>query len=158
MIRTIEGSVSRRKLLKRVAVGGGVVVAAPYMTSAAFAAGDNGNPRCNAVKGETPKKCGPGPCLDQTICRGETPAGSFCTCIPRAPGNGNENGGGQCFCHEASSCADLTACESSGDCPPGWACASSCCPGGTFCHPPCGTNAAGAIAAVVAAAGATSVG
>ncbi|HEU0304921.1 MAG TPA: twin-arginine translocation signal domain-containing protein [Gaiellaceae bacterium] len=151
---------SRRRLLKRVAIGGGVVYAAPFMTSAALAGSENGKPRCNAVPGEEPKTCGPGTCADQTICRGEIPDGSFCTCIPRRPGNGNEQGEGQCFCHEASACSDLTECENSGDCPPGWACAASCCSDGEvwFCHPPCGTSAAGSIAAIVGASGPTSVG
>ncbi|HEU0303054.1 MAG TPA: twin-arginine translocation signal domain-containing protein [Gaiellaceae bacterium] len=150
---------SRRRLLKRVAIGGGVVYAAPFMTSAALAGSEDGNPRCNAIQGpDGPVTCGPDSCAGQTICRGETPVGSFCTCIPRHPGNGNEAGNGQCFCHEASACSDLPPCESSGDCPPGWACATSCCFGGPFCHPPCGTSAAGSIAAVVGAAVPTSVG
>src|SRR5215510_3013274 len=103
MVQGTEG-LSRRRLLKRVAVGGGIVYAAPFMTSAAHAGPTVGKPRCNAVPGEDPKTCGPGSCFDQTVCRGETPEGSFCTCIPRFPGDGNEQGDGQCFCHEASNC------------------------------------------------------
>jgi hypothetical protein len=153
--------ISRRKLVKAAAVGGGLAYAAPFMTSTALAGPGDGHPRCNAVAGEDPKTCGPHPCFDQTICRGEIPDGSFCTCVPREPGNGNEQGEGQCFCHEAQFCAGLTACENSGDCPPGWACASSCCPGGAFCLPPCGTNSTFATTGQLVAAvgqGSTSVG
>jgi hypothetical protein len=155
-----ERRVSRGKLLKGAVLGGGAVYAAPFMTSAALAGPEDGHPRCNAVPGQDPKKCGPDPCGDQTICRGEIPDGSFCTCVPRFPGTGNEHGGGGCFCHEAQLCAGLTACESTDDCPPGWACATSCCPGGAFCLPPCGTSPlAGSIAGVLALdAGTTSAG
>jgi hypothetical protein len=163
VVRLTEGSehrVSRRSLLKRVAVGGGVVYAAPFMTSSAQAGPENGKPRCNAVAGEDPRTCGPDPCVDQTTCRGELPADSLCTCVPRHPGTGNEHGGGECFCHEFQFCDGLTACENSGDCPPGWACTTSCCPDGAFCLPPCGTSSVFASFAAFAAAptGATSAG
>jgi hypothetical protein len=160
MVQGTEG-LSRRRLLKRVAVGGGIVYAAPFMTSAALAGADDGNPRCNAVVGpDGPIKCGPDSCFDQEQCSGEIPDGSVCSCVPREPGNGNEEGGGQCFCHEVQFCAGLTPCENTGDCPPGWACTSSCCGGGWFCLPPCGTNQVfGGLAAFAAAeTGSTSAG
>jgi hypothetical protein len=160
MIQETQG-VSRRRLLKRVAIGGGVVYAAPFMTSTALAGPDNGHPRCNALPGESVKTCGPSPCgAEQTDCRGAIPEGSFCTCVPREPGSGNETGEGQCFCHEVQFCADIEPCENTGDCPPGWACTSSCCAPGSFCLPPCGTNPmeAGSLSALVALAGSTSAG
>ncbi|HEU0304922.1 MAG TPA: hypothetical protein VFR32_10120 [Gaiellaceae bacterium] len=143
-----------------MAIGGGVVYAAPFMTSAALAGSEDGNPRCNAVVGpDGPVTCGPDGCFDQTNCSGSIPDGSVCSCVPREPGNGNERGGGQCFCHEVQFCAGLTACESSGDCPPGWACTSSCCPDGPWCLPPCGTNPVFGLAGLVAAeSGTTTVG
>lgn len=150
---------SRRKLLKRAAVGGGMLVAAPAMTSTAY--GQTGSPNCRANPtpgvGE-PVKCNPGePCLGQTPCGGEIPAGSFCTCIPGCKQQGNQESG-RCFCHEVSLCAGLTPCESASDCPPGWACAESCCPG-CNCLPPCGTNPVfGTMGALHAASGSTSAG
>jgi hypothetical protein len=161
-VHTDERGISRRKLIKRAAAGGGIVYAAPFMTSTALAGSDVGHPRCNATVGpDGPVTCGPDPCFDQTGCRGEIPAGSFCTCVPRCPGTGNEQGDGECFCHEVQFCAELTACESAGDCPPGWACTTSCCAGGCFCLPPCGTNPVfGRTGPLVAAVGqgSTSIG
>jgi hypothetical protein len=153
--------ISRKRLLRRVAVAGGALYAAPIMTSTAYADGEHA-PNCHAfVTPEGPVTCGPDPCAGQTICRGEIPPGSFCTCVPRCPGEGNENGLGQCFCHEVQFCEGLTPCESAGDCPPGWACTESCCPGGCFCLPPCGTNpifgTTGELLAAVGS-GSTSVG
>lgn len=160
-VETQEGSgVSRRKLLKRAAVGGGMVVATPIMTSSAYAQTGSPNCRANPTPGEgNPVKCNPAqPCAGQTLCGGEIPAGSICTCVPGCKEAGNE-AHGQCFCHEAQFCSGLTPCNSAADCPPGWACSESCCPGGCFCLPPCGTNPIfGTVGALRAASGLTSAG
>jgi hypothetical protein len=156
-----ERRISRKKLLRRAAVGGGVLYAAPFMTSAALGGPAEGAPRCNTrvVDGTQIRACDQAePCVGQTVCSGDL-GSNFCTCVPLCPGDDRVGG---CFCHQPQACAGLTACTSSGDCPPTWKCTTSCCssgPGDCFCLPPCGTNAAFAsVAAAVAANVRTSVG
>jgi len=88
-----------------------------------------------AAKGEGPcfNLCDAtgGACGDVPFC------GEGCACQPTAEGPG--------FCNNISSCADLVACEATSDCPPGWACSATCCPG-LVCIPPCGTVAGAGVA------------
>jgi hypothetical protein len=141
-----DRGVSRRKFLKRAGIAGGLLWASPVFTSAAHAMG---GPHCRS-NGDN--RCGPDECADQTLCSGLA-EGQFCTCLTRTNG-----AGAGCFCHEPQSCAGLTACTNPSDCPPGWACADSCC-GPGFCLPPCGTNTAFAgVHALVASGVKSSVG
>ena len=122
---SIDERVSRRRLLKRAGVGVAAVGAGSMLTAGpAFAAG-----ACH--------DCACGPCDGQVPCQPTHHASGWC--VPTTEGC--------CFCHEGSSCACLDDCTTSGDCPPGWACALSCC-GGFLCLPPAGTQAicAGAVA------------
>jgi hypothetical protein len=133
--------VTRRKLLKRVGVGGAVLLAAPVVTSTASA---QRLPRFVCKQG---CEVGGDPCGGQRPCTNADER--FCTCLL--------SNSGRCYCHEPSFCSDLPACTVQADCPDDWACATSCCAGGKFCHPPCGTViVAGAAAA--AGGGKTSVG
>lgn len=111
-----HGSISRRRMLKRIGAAGAVAWVTPVissLTTPAHAAGTQPAGGCSDCSSVCP----------QAIC-GET-----CGCLPTVEET--------CFCHEFSACADLTSCASSEDCPPGWACASSCC-GVPLCLPPCG--------------------
>ena len=137
-----ETAVTRRKLIKRAGIGAAAVMASPVIASSAQA--------------ESARKqvCGKGCpcagdcCFNQTPCK---PASSACTCIQRlagptgpCPGTPNDPRARRCFCHQGSFCRDLSPCTRGADCPPGWACACSCCsytPDDLFCHPPCGTQA-----------------
>jgi hypothetical protein len=125
---------SRRKLLKRAGVVGGALWAAPVLASSA-SAGHGRRHTCGRGF-----QCGGDVCGGQTPCKPPDPS---CTCIQRLAGGGTL----RCFCHQASFCSDLTSCDQGSDCPEGWACAASCCsfgdPNVRFCHPPCGTPAAG---------------
>jgi hypothetical protein len=132
--------ISRQRLLKRAGVGGAVLLAAPVMASTASA---QRLPRFTCRRGGCGVDCeiGGDPC-NQRNCT--NPDERFCTCLCRTAG---QNPAGRCFCHEPSLCADLPPCTRQADCPDGWACAASCCSydaSEKFCHPPCGTLAAGA--------------
>jgi hypothetical protein len=131
---------SRRKLLKRAGVVGAGLWALPMMTSSA-SAGHGGRHTCG-----TGQQCAGDPCANQTICR---PPDSSCSCVQRT-----DPSGFVCFCHEAQFCSGLTPCAHGADCPPGWACAASCC-AGLNCLPPCGTNE---VFGLAAGGGRTSIG
>jgi hypothetical protein len=118
-----ERKVSRRDVLKRIGAGALVAWTAPIVTSIgarAFAS----RPARKACEDKT---CGPDPCFDQSVCASPQ---SGCTCLATTDG--------PCYCHQGSSCDALTPCTNRHECPPGWACAASCCEG-TLCVPPCGT-------------------
>ena len=94
--------VTRRKLLKRVGVGGAVLLAAPVVTSSASAA--DRLPRFVCTKAGPPGEgCNVGgdPCCGQRNCTNSDER--FCTCLLRT--------GGRCFCHEPSACAALAPCD-----------------------------------------------
>jgi hypothetical protein len=114
---TSSEGISRRTVIKRAGVVGAVAWTAPVLSSMgakAFA----GTPAACASCAECP----------QPSC------GADCGCL-------TDVGTGDCFCHQFSFCDQLPACADSSTCPDGWVCAVSCCPGGSFCHPPCGVDA-----------------
>src|SRR5688500_3827933 len=115
-------SVSRRTLIKRAGVGAAVVGAGTMVTAASAQAAPGIN--CIHVGG-----CGP--FID---CASDPH--DCCGCVVTVEGC--------CFCMENVFCEGLHACDHSGACPPGWACATGGCeadPG--FCVPPCGTGRPG---------------
>jgi hypothetical protein len=112
-------SVSRRTMLKRIGIAGTVAWVTPVVTSLstpAFAA-------------SVPT----GGCSNVAACNFPVnQCGTRCTCVPTTEGTA--------FCHQGFTCGTTDACTSSSQCPEGWACTTTCCPGGTFCAPPCGTT------------------
>jgi hypothetical protein len=127
-----EGKVTRGKLLKRAGAGAAALGAGSMLT-AATAQGRTYNRFC--------ADCACGVCGGQVGCQNPFHPNLTGSCIPTTEGC--------CFCHQGSSCQtlfDLNGnCESSGDCPHGWACAASCCEDtyGLLCHPPVGVPAQG---------------
>lgn len=85
------------------------------------------------------------PACTENGCHG-TATGQGCGCVPKV---NNAGPTGKGMCHQGQSCAGLTSCTTSGQCKialgRNWKCANSCCAGGSFCLPKCGT-AAGAPA------------
>jgi hypothetical protein len=118
--RESEQRLSRRDLIKKAAVTGGIVWATPViMTSPAFAAGTVGTPpvgHCTVfVCGEVPTRCS------------GTPLGP-CARIGTVEGD--------CVCVAFGTGCSLPTCSSSTDCPPGSACVGpGCCGGPAFAHP-----------------------
>ena len=114
-----EQRLSRRDLIKKGVVTGGIVWAAPViMTSPAFAAGTAGTPpvrNCAVfVCGDVPDLCSPprGPCVKIGTVEGD------------------------CVCVSPLTSCNLPACSSSTDCPPGSACTGpGCCGGPALCAP-----------------------
>jgi hypothetical protein len=116
--------VSRRRLLKRAGVGAAVLGAGSLVTAGTASAAGNCNAgECHACT-HTPS------CTD-----GHHGTGG---CVPTTEGC--------CFCHEPSFCFCLPSCTASSQCPPGWACAMTCC-GGFLCVPPLGETAPCNVAA-----------
>jgi hypothetical protein len=115
-----QDRISRRRALKRMGAATAVAWTAPVLSSIrtpafaqTYACPDDD---CAHI----------GPCA-----LGGCPAG--CTCLQEA------TDATKTLCHQGSPCVQLPACTTCADCPSGWICAFSCCPGGPFCHPPCGT-------------------
>lgn len=121
------GGSSRRTVIKRMAIGAGVVWAAPAVMSVGSAASaaspfpDTGNCGVKFVCGDT-ANCGP------------EGAGCLCTLTTE----------GVLFCSNNFSCADVARCLVSSDCPAGWQCqaADTGCCGQGYCLPPCGLTQA----------------
>ena len=119
---TVMRSVSRKTLIKRAGIGAAAVGAGTMVTAASAQAAPGIN--CIHVGG-----CGP--FID---CASDPH--DCCGCVTTVEGC--------CFCMENMFCEGLHACDHSGACPPGWACATGGCeadPG--FCVPPCGTASPG---------------
>lgn len=125
-----ENRLSRRTMIKRIGAATAVAWTAPVLSSLrtpAFA--DYGV--CRDPQG-VGCAVGGDPCFGQQAC------GAGCTCL-NTP---NE----LCICHVCILCSAVTPCKNTAECPPGWACSASCCPGLNrdpnlfFCHPQCGTK------------------
>ena len=133
-----EIRVSRRKLLKRAGVGAAVVGAGSMVTSSTAGAAAETEPHVCIHAGG---------CF---ACSGQPTCGNCCGCVITVEGC--------CFCHEAVFCGDATPCHTSSQCPPGFACALTCCGGGPICVPRCFGNPHPPVCAGAAPAGATSMG
>ncbi len=118
-----EDRVSRGRLLKRAGVGAAVLGAGSMVTAATASANASPSLSCISVSG-----CGI--CATQGLgCEGN----ECCGCAITTEGC--------CFCIANVSCVGLPSCAtSSKQCPPGWACAYTCCNGGAtpVCVPHCG--------------------
>ncbi len=112
--------VSRRRLLKRAGVGAAVIGAGSMVTAGTASAVGF----CH--------DCSCSPCGSGNGCGHWFGHGVCTACVPTTEGC--------CFCHEGIACDGATGCANSGDCPPGWACAATCC-GGLICVPPAGDPA-----------------
>jgi len=124
-----HGSLSRRKLLKRLGAAGAVAWATPVissLTTPAHAAGTQPTGSCSECAGDF--------CAGQTIC-GESTGDDFplCPCAQRVDGQG-------CFCYDDDYCVNRTPCTTQSDCPSGEVCVHTCCDqsiGSAVCFPPC---------------------
>jgi len=125
--KVLSSDVSRRTAFKFVGIS---VLGAMLSTIGVKEADANAQQRACRDAGDA--KC------TENGCHG-TASGLGCGCVPKVK-NGVETGKG--MCHQAQSCAGLTACTSSGQCKAAlgrnWKCANSCCTG-SFCLPKCGT-------------------
>ena len=115
-----SSSVTRRKLLKRAGVGAAALGAGSLVTAGTASAIGH----CH--------DCACDHCPSQSGCDPHFPSSA---CFPTTEGC--------CFCGEGNVlCASLSACDTTGDCPPGWACTLSCCSAvfeyGPLCIPPPG--------------------
>lgn len=117
--------ISRRSMIKRVGAATAVAWTAPVLSSLrtpAFA--DYGVCRECALGDDF--------CFNQPTCG--TAGANPCSCL-RTEGNA-------CACHACVLCSSATPCENTGQCPPGWVCALSCCSANRTdfrCHPQCTT-------------------
>jgi hypothetical protein len=125
--------VSRRKLLKRAGVGAAALWAVPLVATTGAAQAAPGTAKCAKklyANGEGCTFCGP-----FTQC-GKSGQFNECDCFPTTEGC--------CFCAEVVYCKEQLACQSSSDCPAGWACLITCCVSlygyAPQCTPPCGYN------------------
>lgn len=138
-----EGSVSRRRMLKRLAAATTVVWSAPVLSSVhtppAFAQmSPDGGPPCSREGCVALGEPGSTHCAQQPDCLPGDPSGNPCSCLRTKDD--------RCGCHSCVFCDNpfVTPCPGGqGECPPGWICAMSCCsdPASVddfMCHPPCG--------------------
>lgn len=155
----VESGLSRRKLIRRGMIVGGVALwSAPVVASATRWNGNSaGRPQFkqpSAPKVEAKEtvsaaaviSCGSYP---PDTCLGFTCEGGFTIC---GDGAGDSccfcdiDATSACVCRNDAFCSDLDDCDpdnGNGDCPVGWFCLpTTCCPG-PKCAPPCGTMAGG---------------
>jgi hypothetical protein len=139
--KVLSSDVSRRTAFKFVGVS---VLGAMLSTIGVKQAEAIGQSAC--------RDAGDPPCTENG-CHG-TATGQGCGCVPKVR-DGVEVGRG--ICHQGQSCAGLTPCTRSSQCREAlgknWKCTNSCCTGGSFCLPKCGT-----VAGAPAGAGKTSLG
>lgn len=148
----------RRDLIKKAAVGGGIVWASPVIQSMATAASAAGTPgpgtTTSTTQGTTTTStsttlpvstCLPG----QTSCNEESPTEFPCTDNPQCFCVGTAEGGAEgdtfCACFDRGGCDGYQLCSSSSECLPGEFCTNpteaDCC--GGICVPPCDPDTCG---------------
>jgi hypothetical protein len=116
-----QGGTTRRRVLKRVALGAGAAWAAPMVVGTSSALADPpGGKKCidNAVAADPPRAFGCVTCPSCNNVCGSTHEGGQCCCFVSVTGC--------CFCGVNSSCL-TTGCVSNANCPPGNVCAYTCC-------------------------------
>jgi hypothetical protein len=115
--------VSRRRLLKRAGIGAAALGAGSMLTaSSAGAQPHHGDQACIDAGG-----C--------AVCNGQQSCGSDCFCSLSVDGC--------CSCYQNYFCDGAPTCHHNSDCPPGWACLTTCCSVfgyGMTCAAPCGFN------------------
>ena len=117
-----EKRVTRGRLLKRAGIGAAALGAGSLVTAGTAGAAFPPSKECTTVGG-----CGV--CSDPA----QVTCGSGCGCVVTVEGC--------CHCHQGISCGNphAIACTKSSQCPPGWACARTCCNGfEPICVPHCG--------------------
>jgi hypothetical protein len=159
-------SLSRRQLIRRGMVAGGVALwSAPVVAAATFNRRDDGRDRIAAqledLRGGSAagEAAAPGPAIAQQPGCTSYPPG---TCLEFVCGGPHTNCGqgaggfecfcdidatGACVCRNDAFCSDLTGCNpanGNADCAAGYFCLPSSCCGAPTCAPPCGTLPPGA--------------
>jgi hypothetical protein len=112
---------SRRKLLKRAGVGAAALWAVPLVATTGAAHASPGSGKCGKASLASGQPC--------HACAGPACGGKGCLCFPTTEGC--------CFCAQPQDCKCIPTCETSADCPSGWACTYTCC-GFLTCAAPCG--------------------
>lgn len=120
---------SRRDMIKKGVVAGGIIWSSPVVLSATSAAAAGTPAPSTTTSTSTPDVCA-ACCVDcdDFPC----PTGQDCFCLTTVEGD--------CFCMQSTLCPTATRCTSSADCPAGWRCIDapfSCLE--PVCVPPCGT-------------------
>jgi hypothetical protein len=125
---TSDRRIGRRRALAEIAALGAIAWSAPLIVSKpSYAAERRRSNACVAAAIESDQPaCG--------VCQSQIPCGfgSKCGCVVTT--------NGCCFCHQHAVCDDLQRCKRTDQCPPGYACAYTCCfemGFGTVCVPPC---------------------
>jgi hypothetical protein len=131
-MENVEGTDSRRSALKKLAVGGAAVWAAPAVLSSTASAAPGSPPPTTTTTTTVPQVCignGDWVCGNPLVICGTAGLNEICICEVDVEGND--------ICWGNFPCSDPRAvvCSSNADCLPGWKCASTCC--GTTCTPPC---------------------
>jgi hypothetical protein len=127
--REIQDRISRRRMIKRLGAATAVAWTAPILSTL-------GSPALAQLA----------PCYGRTCtepcptfgpeCGADGPPGNpACICLPAKGPQGEDT----CFCHGCVCGCTGAVCTTSAQCPAGWGCIRSCCPGTEFqCAPPCG--------------------
>lgn len=132
---TEQGGLTRREMLKKAVITGGVVAwSGPVIRSF--------NAPAYAQTAVSPASCTSWDCDEPWDICGTSGPINRCLCDVDVEGNA--------FCWEDQFCSSegVVPCRTSADCPPGWRCVTNCC--GTVCFPECGTNANTTVAATAA--------
>src|SRR2546421_7382495 len=154
MDSTMEPTITRRKVLKRAAVGAAGVWSVPLFASAASAKSSRGLAgNISACSTTSPNTGFLVPSCEFQNCGHVN--GTDCFCYPgaRAQKNGVARSSGCCACAGNEFCSQSPPCPGGpAQCPAGWKCTFNFC-GGQTCVPPCGQGIAIASGAGANAAG-----